>query len=404
MRTSILLVFIIIFSQFACGQTRTEEQDWVVLRYIDRYKDIAMEEMIRAGVPASIKLGQAVLESNAGRSDLARKARNHFGLKCGSNWDGETYAHKDDDYDEYGNLIKSCFRKFDSAKRSFYGHSEFLQKARYRFLFTDLNPQDYESWAHGLKTAGYATNPQYATILIGIIRKYELYRYDKLAIEGLEMEPVDPIVAVATTGTISRNNDLRMVFAAADQTPSEIANQYRVKLKCLRKYNERLGGDSRKLDQGEKIYLQKKRRSWRGREKYHLVKEGETMYQISQQYGIRLSQIYRKNRMEKGTQPAIGEQVKIRGWRIKSKNKPQLRDASLDENENVASTGNSNNTNDDEFLFEEDQVEVYHLVVKGDTLYSLALRYDITVQTLKKLNNFSENENTISLGQRLRVK
>lgn len=403
MRTSILLVFVIIFSQFACGQTRTEEQDWVVLRYIDRYKDIAMEEMIRAGVPASIKLGQAILESNAGRSDLARKARNHFGIKCGSNWDGDTYAHKDDDYDANGNLIKSCFRKFDSAKRSFYGHSEFLQKARYRFLFTDLNPQDYESWAHGLKTAGYATNPKYASILINIIRKYELYKYDQLAIDGLKEDPIDPIVPVATAGTISRNNDLRMVFASQDQTPLSISNKYGVKLRCLRKYNERLGSDTRKLAQGEKIYLQKKRRSWRGREKYHIVQDGETMYQVAQKYGVRLAQLYRKNRMDKGTQPGIGEKLKIRGWRIKSKNAPKLRDASLDEtgNEIIAGRGNGKDS-EDEFLFEEDQVEVYHLVVKGDTLYSLALRYDITVQTLKKLNSLTEN--TISVGQRLRVK
>lgn len=403
MRTSILLVFVIIFSQLACGQTRTEEQDWVVLKYINTYKDIAMEEMARVGLPASIKLGQGILESTAGRSDLARKAKNHFGMKCGGNWDGKTYYHKDDCFDKYGEHEKCCFRKFDSAKRSYYAHSEFLQKARYRFLFTDLNSQDYESWAHGLKTAGYATDPNYATKLIGVIRKYELYKYDKMVIDGSEIEPEDPIVPVASAGTISRNNDLRMVFASADQTPLAISQKYGVKMRCLRKYNERLGGDTRKLVQGEKVYLQKKRRSWRGREKYHDVQDGETMYQIAQKYGVRLSQLYRKNRMDQGTQPGIGEKVKIRGWRIKSKNAPKLRDASLDEtgNEVIAETGNTNDK-DDEFLFEEDQVEVYHLVVKGDTLYSLALRYDITVQTLKKLNGLTEN--TISVGQRLRVK
>lgn len=405
MRMSILLVFVTIFFQIACGQPRTDDKDWVVLRYIDRYKNIAMEEMIRAGVPASIKLGQAILESNAGRSDLARKANNHFGLKCGSNWDGATYAHKDDDYDENGNLIKSCFRKFDSAKRSFYGHSEFLQKARYRFLFTELNPQDYESWAHGLKTAGYATNPRYATLLISVIRRYDLFQYDKEAIEGVSSEPIDPIVAVATTGTISRNNDLRMVFAAADQTPAQIAGQYRVKLRCLQKYNEKLGGGNQKLEQGQKVYLQKKRRSWRGREKYHYVKDSETMYQLSQQYGIRLSKLYKKNRMEQGTQPAIGSRIKIRGWKIKRGSSPQLRNATIDESGNEVIAGNgsiADNGKEDEFLFEEDQVEIYHLVVKGDTLYSLALRYDITVEYLKKLNELTDN--TLSVGQRLRVK
>ena len=113
MRTSFLMIFITILSQFACGQGSSADQDWVVLRYIERYKDVAMEEMIRAGVPASIKLGQAILESNAGRSELARKSNNHFGIKCGSAWTGETHSHEDDDYDEFGNLIKSCFRKYD---------------------------------------------------------------------------------------------------------------------------------------------------------------------------------------------------------------------------------------------------------------------------------------------------
>ena len=406
MRTSFLIIFITILSQFACGQGQTGDQDWVVLRYIERYSDVAMEEMIRAGVPARIKLGQAILESNAGRSELARKSNNHFGIKCGSGWEGGTHAHEDDDYDEYGNLIKSCFRKYDSAKRSFYGHSEFLQKPRYRFLFTDLNPQDFESWAHGLKTAGYATNPKYGSLLISVIRRYELFKYDKKAIEGDPGDPNDPILVVASSGTIARNNDLRMVYAAEKQTPSQIANQYDVKLKCILKYNELLGSGGKQLGQGEKVYLQKKRRSWRGREKYHFVQEGETMYQLAQKYGIRLSQIYRKNRMKDGTQPAIGAKVKIRGWRIKKGKSPKLREVEVDENGNEiiedAIPSNTNLEDEDDFLFEEDLVEVYHLVKKGDTLYSLALRYDTTVDYLKKLNSLTTNE--ISVGQRLRVK
>lgn len=404
MRTSFLMIFITILSQFACGQGQTGDQDWVVLRYIERYQDVAMEEMIRAGVPASIKLGQAILESNAGRSELARKSNNHFGIKCGSSWTGETHAHEDDDYDEFGNLIKSCFRKYDSAKRSFYGHSEFLQKPRYRFLFTDLNPQDFESWAHGLKTAGYATNPKYASILISIIKRYELFKYDKMAIEGVDADPNDPILVVASSGTIARNNDLRMVYAAEKQTPSQIASQYDVKLKCLLKYNERLGTGGKQLVQGEKVYLQKKRRSWRGREKYHFVQEGETMYQLAQKYGIRLGKLYQKNRMDEGTQPAIGAKVKIRGWKVKNGKSPKLRKAEVDENgDEIIEDGITPDAEDeDDFLFEEDQVEVYHLVKKGDTLYSLALRYDITVDYLKKLNEMTTN--SISVGQRLRVK
>ncbi|MEM6966280.1 MAG: glucosaminidase domain-containing protein [Bacteroidota bacterium] len=402
-KSNALLLFVTICLQFACGQSRNADQDWVVLRYIERYEEVAKEEMIRVGIPASIKLGQAILESNAGRSELARKANNHFGLKCGSTWDGETYGYEDDDYDEFGNLIESCFRKFDSGKRSFYGHSEFLQKARYRFLFTDLNPRDFESWAHGLKTAGYATNPRYATLLIGVIRRYELFRYDKEALDGDTGLGNDPIIPIATIGTISRNNDLRMVFAAQDQTPAQIAGLYRVKLKCLLKYNEKLGDGSTRLTQGQKVYLQKKRRNWRGREKYHFVSEGETMYQIAQKYGLRLSKLYRKNRMEKGTQPAIGEKLKIRGWRIRSGRTPKLRNAVEDKfgNEVIAAKGD-NEDEENEYLFEEDEKELFHLVEKGDTLYSLALRYDITVEYLKKMNDMTEN--TISVGQRLKVK
>ena len=404
MRTIATLVLLSIFSQVACGQNRTDDQNWVVLRYIDRYKDIAMEEMIRAGVPASIKLGQAVLESNSGRSDLARKANNHFGLKCGSTWKGETYAHEDDDYDENGNLIKSCFRKFDNAKRSFYGHSEFLQKPRYRHLFSELDVQDYKSWAHGLKTAGYATNPKYATILIGIIERYELFKYDKMALEESTIEGIEDPILASTSGTISRNNDLRMVYAGSDQTASDIASQYKVKLKCILDYNEKLGSGAKKLTQGEKVYLQKKRKNWRGREKYHFVKEGETMYQIAQLYGIRLSRLYKKNRMDIHTQPKEGAKLKIRGRKIKADQKPQLRSRIFNEDGDNGSVEDQpkTNTKDDEFLFDDDQVEIYHSVVKGDTLYSLALRYDITVDTLKKMNNLTSNR--LSVGQRLRVK
>jgi len=403
-RTIFFIVSITMLSQFVCGQSETVDKDWVVLRYIERYQDLAMEEMIRVGVPASIKLGQAILESNAGRSELARKSNNHFGIKCGGNWTGETHAYEDDDYDEFGNLIKSCFRKYDSAKRSFFGHSEFLKKARYRFLFIDLNPRDYESWAHGLKTAGYATNPKYASILIAIIQRYELFKFDKMAIEGIAAGFDNSILDVASSGTIARNNDLRLVFATENQTPSQIANKYDVNLKCILKYNERLGTGGKLLRQGEKVYLQKKRRSWRGREKYHFVQERETMYQLAQKYGIRLSKLYQKNRMTEGTQPAIGAKVKIRGWKIKSGKSPELRKVEVDENGNeiIEDVITPNTLVEEEFLFEEDRLEIYHLVKKGDTLYRIALRYNITVDYLKKLNEITFD--TISVSQRLRVK
>ena len=163
--------------------------------YIEQYKDIAIVEMHRTGIPASIKLAQGILESNAGLSMLAVKANNHFGMKCGSEWRGKTMLRKDDDRNAQGKLIKSCFRVFESAQESFVAHSEFLldpnKKYRYGFLF-DFDSDDYRSWAYGLKKAGYATNPKYPELLIRIIEDYRLADID---MEALAM------IAQVETGT-----------------------------------------------------------------------------------------------------------------------------------------------------------------------------------------------------------
>ena len=155
------------------------------LAYIEQYAPLAVSEMQRTGVPASITLAQALVESGAGSSPLARHANNHFGIKCHNDWTGEKY-YKDDD------LVHECFRAFPSAEDSFRAHSDFLRdRAHYRSLF-ELDPTDYKGWAHGLKQAGYATDPHYAGKLIKVIEDYELYRYDALAIAGepdAEQEP-----------------------------------------------------------------------------------------------------------------------------------------------------------------------------------------------------------------------
>jgi len=405
MKTVFSALFITLFLQFACGQNRND-QDWAVLKYIDKYKRIAVDEMRRAGVPASIKMAQAILESNAGRSVLAKKANNHFGMKCGSYWKGETYYRKDDDLDINGKLIPSCFRKYEKGRQSFFAHTEFLQKRRYRFLFSDLQVTDYESWAHGLKSAGYATNPEYAYGLIRIIKRYELYKLDKMAlnVKDDEQPTVEDRSDAVTGGTISRNNQLRVVYASNDMTANDIASKYRKKLKCLLKYNEEINDGGTKLKDGDAVYLQRKRRNWRGRERYHEVEAGETMYSISQKYGVRLSKLYKKNRIPKGMDPQVGEKVKIRGGKIKAELVPRYGKRVAGE-DNVEVDNNTNTTtgeNDEEFLFEDDIVEVYHLVKKGDTLYNIALRYDITVRTLKRWNKLDTD--TISIGQRLRVK
>ncbi len=151
----------------------------VKLDYINEYKDIAIAEMYRTGIPASIILAQGLLESQAGTSDLAKNANNHFGIKCKSYWQGNTYFHKDDDYDKNGNLIKSCFRYYDSPIESYVDHSNFLmQSPNYSGLF-ELPKEDFAAWAWGLKKSGYATDKSYAVKLIKLIQEFELYKYDK---------------------------------------------------------------------------------------------------------------------------------------------------------------------------------------------------------------------------------
>jgi flagellum-specific peptidoglycan hydrolase FlgJ len=152
--------------------------DEATSNYVDAYKDLAIIEMHRSGIPASITLAQALHESQIGGSDLAIYANNHFGIKCKSYWRGKTYQHKDDDYDAQGNLIQSCFRSYDSVIDSYIDHTNFLtQSAHYSELF-EYDKTDYFKWAHGLKKCGYATDPEYAFKLIDKIEKYQLYIYD----------------------------------------------------------------------------------------------------------------------------------------------------------------------------------------------------------------------------------
>ncbi|MEL7159464.1 MAG: glucosaminidase domain-containing protein, partial [Bacteroidota bacterium] len=216
-------------------------------RYIRRYKDIAIREMERSGVPASIKLAQGILESDSGKSSLANSANNHFGIKCGSAWKGDEYYKKDDDYDQNGRLIKSCFRKYRNADASFVAHSEFLRDPkksfRYGFLFR-LDPTDYEGWAEGLRRAGYATNPRYPQLLIGIIERYNLQQYDAPgAVDPVEVEaPVDELI----TG-ILHTNDVSYFVSEAPMSVEEVARQVDLNVRRLLEYNEGLKNERQQV-------------------------------------------------------------------------------------------------------------------------------------------------------------
>jgi flagellum-specific peptidoglycan hydrolase FlgJ len=167
-----------------CAMFRSEERPAehsraTQLDYIEKYKKVAIKEMNRGGVPASIILAQAMLESASGSSELAKKANNHFGLKCTDDWNGPTLGRKDDDRDSRGSLVDSCFRRYDNVADSYADYSEFMREyRRYRFLF-DLDPTDYKGWARGLQSAGYATSSEYSDRLIELIEHFRLYQYDR---------------------------------------------------------------------------------------------------------------------------------------------------------------------------------------------------------------------------------
>lgn len=312
MKTKLIIIFLLtLTSTYIKAQPNNSRWE-----YVQRFKGIAAAEMRRTGIPASIKLAQGILESAAGTSVLSRKANNHFGIKCGSEWRGPTYYIKDDDYDENGQLIESCFRVYEDAESSYIAHSEFLRdpnKAyRYGFLFR-LDQKDYKKWAQGLRSAGYATSPTYGDALIQIIEQYKLYNYDGDS-PNMDFDIVRLI------------NDVKMTLAKSGQTPDDISKKYNVKTSKLLKYNEGLRGPNQPLGDGEYVFLQRKRWFYRGKEKYHYVKEGEDMYKISQLYGLKLSRLYKKNRMEEGTQPAVGEKVRLR-CRVRRGASPKLRSA-----------------------------------------------------------------------------
>lgn len=173
MRNFIIVLFAILLSLQSNAQ-----YDSIVYKYINTYKNIAIIEMMRTGVPAAITLSQGILEAGAGKSELVLKSNNHFGIKCKSNWTGDK-VYKDDD------TQGECFRKYISAEESFKDHSDFLKiNTRYAFLFT-IDPTDYIAWAYGLKQAGYATDPKYAQLLIQCIEKYRLQDYTLLALDAL---------------------------------------------------------------------------------------------------------------------------------------------------------------------------------------------------------------------------
>ena len=271
-------------------------------KYIEQYRDVAIEQMLKWKVPASITLAQGLLESAAGQSTLATKGNNHFGIKC-HGWTGGTIYRDDDQKNE-------CFRAYKTAYESFEDHSKFLATGqRYRSLFS-LKITDYKGWARGLKAAGYATNPRYAESLIDIIENYHLAQYDHAS--GYDKFVVGHQREAGNLHPIYIYNKNYYLYARQGDTFRTIADEIGISYRKLASYNERDKRDA--LEQGEVIWLKKKQKKAPKEYKRvpHTVQAGESMYTIAQKYGIRLKSLYKMNRLTPDYSIQVGDQLRLR--------------------------------------------------------------------------------------------
>lgn len=295
----------------------------VVKNYIDSYKEIAMAEMQRTGVPAAITLAQGIHESGAGNGTLAVSANNHFGIKCKSTWTGESIKHDDDAKGE-------CFRKYSSAEDSYKDHSDFLKNSpRYASLFS-LDPSDYSGWAYGLKQAGYATNPKYPEALIKLIEDYNLQQYTLIALgkiketdlaktntdaNAMKEAAYSPVITETniekTTNPVNYPdglfaiNETKVVFVRKGSPFIAIAHQYDIDLSKIFEFNDM--NEEEQVSKDQLIYLQRKRKT--GNNEFHIVQPGETLHDIAQVEAIRIESLQLLNMLNDGEMPAAGEKL-----------------------------------------------------------------------------------------------
>jgi LysM repeat protein len=334
----------IFIALFFISFTAKAQQAEAVQKYIAAYKDLAIAEMQRTGVPAAITLAQGIHESGAGQSELALKSNNHFGIKCKTNWAGEKVYHDDDARGE-------CFRKYTEVDQSYVDHSDFLKNGqRYAFLF-ELDPADYTGWANGLKKAGYATNPKYPQVLIKLVEDYQLQEYTLMALgkappplnqttamTGLERDATESVAVppaevpekelerqrnevVNTKANYPEGqfiiNETKVVFVQKGTSFLSIAKQYDVDLSKIFDFNEMPRNEVTEKDM--LVYLQRKRKT--GNDEFHIVQPGESLYDIAQLQAIRLESLRELNWLGKNETPAPGVKLDLK---TKSVSMPKL--------------------------------------------------------------------------------
>lgn len=378
-----------------------DAQSPAIIEYIKSYAPLAIEEMIRTGVPASIKIAQGILETNAGRGELVIRSNNHFGIKCKSSWTGEKVFHNDDEEGE-------CFRKYATAYDSYIDHSNYLKnQPRYSFLF-NYKKDDYASWAWGLKKAGYATNPIYAQTLIKYIEQYKLNQlnsfdeipdeeelnvfftslngpgntvtvssasskkvYEKTDDNQVANEAIEEIKTITEekksypTG-IFKVNGLKVIYAKKGTSLLAIAKKYKQQLSNLVYWNE-LPKSTTILYENQLIFIQKKRKT--GSSQFHVVKSDENIREISQEEGIQLSSLLKLNKLTSGLQPKTGEKLSLQ---IQRKHLPKLAGK-----------------------------HPVHVVKRGESLYTISKKYKVSIDSIKEANSIKNDD--LKIGQRLKI-
>jgi LysM repeat protein len=361
-------------------------QRMTVEEYVETYKDAAIAQMKRLGVPASIILAQGILETENGNSDLVKKSNNHFGIKCKSSWTGMSVTHTDDAPNE-------CFRKYATAEESYKDHSDYLYNTpRYSSLF-QLSSTDYKGWAYGLKRAGYATNPRYPEILINNIEKYNLQQYNSLQdseslsgivvnkeVKKLEIRQVPETTPVEVVTQKETNvfkkvfsnrknasnqyfNRLRAVMAFRGTSLLSIATENDVPLIKLLEFNDLIDDGLLKEDQW--IYLEKKHKE--GNRDIYIALQNETLYNISQNNAVQLSMLASYNQLSEKSRVKAGDKIKLRPG-VDVKLKPAA------------------------------AVKIHEVQVK-EGLYSIAQKYNVTVDELIEWNQLSGTD--LKIGQQL---
>lgn len=427
--------YLIIFMLPICGLLEMKTviaQHANVKVYIKKYKSLAINEMARTGVPAAISLAQGIVESGAGTSWLSVHANNQFGIKCKSDWQGQRVFQDDDRRDE-------CFRKYKSAEASWRDHSNFLKKGtRYNFLFY-LDPMDYKAWAYGLKQAGYATSNRYARQLIATVQKYKLNKYSKRGLtlskqekpqnefakllskkvqQGQPQQKPEKAAstqmrdkAAAYPTQLFQINKRAVLFLPKGTQLITIANQFDVPLRRIVRYNE-LKTDV--LRQSMLIFIEKKRK--KGDHRIHTVLVGETWHQIAQEEGIRLKWLLKRNYATGENPPQAGMILALRGYTEEGKQNQQsggffhwlfglfggkdkknssYSPPAITQKESVreAYPGRSSDTKRNAtFVYE---------VKSGDTLYGISQEFDVSVESIQRINNM--NGSLIKVGQKLHI-